>query len=52
MISNKIASLEARIARLESRLTKKAGAHVSNPILVQYQIKMFLREGKIGRAHV
>ncbi len=47
MISSKIASLEARIARLEGKvMSKKAGHQVANPALVQFQIKNLLKEGE------
>ena len=46
MINSKIASLEARLSRLEGKLmSKKAGHQMPNPGLVQYQIKTLLKEG-------
>jgi len=45
MFNSKIASLEARLARLEAKLNKKAGHQIANPALVQFQIKNLLKEG-------
>jgi len=36
---NKLASLEARIARLENRISKRAGYQVADPTLVGFQVK-------------
>jgi hypothetical protein len=46
MINSKIASLEARLTRLEGKLmSKKAGHQMPDPALVKFQIKTLLKEG-------
>ncbi len=44
---NKLASLEARIAKLENRISKRAGHQVADPKLVAFQVKEL--QGAFGR---
>ena len=44
---NKLASLEARISRLENRISKRAGHQVADPKLVAFQVKEL--QGAFGR---